>query len=127
MDEMKLDSLTVTQDKGRHKTPAIASQSTIEWATPEMWGVRGVPSGADDTAAVQFALDSGAHVMFMQSYAVSRVTIAGGGRLVDGRRQSLLGKGHMYGVPKTHIRRGTLNAVLEIKCEQSLVQNIHVT
>jgi hypothetical protein len=55
----------------------------VAWAYPEMWGAVGAgqlgssdqppPSGVghDSTAAVQFALDSGAPVLFLQDYAVS--------------------------------------------------------
>ena len=89
------------------------------------WGAAGA-SGVDDTHAVQFALDSGAPVRLMQSYAVSRVTIAGGGRVFDGFGHALSGGGTMSGKKKTHIGRGRLNAVLEIKCQSSIIQNINV-
>ena len=89
------------------------------------WGAAGA-SGVDDTHAVQFALDSGAPVRLMQSYAVSRVTIAGGGRVFDGFGHALSGGGTMFGKKKTHIGRGRLNAVLEIKCQSSIIQNINV-
>ena len=50
---------------------------------------RGV--GHDSTRAVQFAFDSGAPVLLLQDYLVSRVTLAGGNRLLDGHNHFLIG------------------------------------
>ena len=70
---------------------------------PEWWGAVGAgqlgrtdqppPRGAghDSTAAVQFAFDSGAPVLFLQDYAVSKVTLCGGNRMIDGHNHFLIG------------------------------------
>lgn len=73
------------------------------WAYPDMWGAVGAGqlgnsdqppprgSGRDSTSAVQFAFDSGAPVLFLQDYAVTRVTLCGGNRLLDGHNHWLVG------------------------------------
>eukprot|EP01050_Picozoa_sp_SAG11_P021786 SAG11_NODE_3954_length_2134_cov_1.565602_2_plen_365_part_00 len=54
------------------------------WVSPEWWGVAAQDTGADDTLGVQFALDAGFPIRFLQSYNVARVTI-GGGTILDGQ------------------------------------------
>ena len=56
-----------------------------EWVTPEWWGaVDG--NWADSTVAVQSAMDSAAKgILLMSTYQVSRVTLEGSGRILEGR------------------------------------------
>ena len=102
----------------------------VAWAYPEMWGAVGAgqlgnsdqppPSGVghDSTAAVQFAFDSGAPVLFLQDYAVSRVTLCGGNRMLDGQNHWLIGNQLPAGV--------TTNAVFEIKCGSSIIRDVWI-
>ena len=48
-------------------------------------------AGHDSSAAVQFSFDSGAPVLFLQDYAVSKVTLCGGNRMIDGHNHFLIG------------------------------------
>jgi len=128
----------------------------VAWAYPEMWGAVGAgqlgnsdqpPSsgvGHDSTAAVQFALDSGAPVLFLQDYAVSRVTLCGGNRMLDGQNHWLIGnqlrtitskqsksdnlRSHFFFsevdcgvIPAAGV---TTNAVFEIKCGSSIIRDV---
>lgn len=103
--------------------------SPVPFAYPEWWGAQGMGQfGAradnpparnashDDTLAVQHAFDSGAPVLFLRDYAVSRVVLAGAGRMVDGHNHWLAGL--FQDVPA--------GAVLELKCGSSVVQNLWV-
>ena len=109
---------------GNHMT------APTSWVYPEWWGAIGagqlgrntqppVPrSGHDSTAAVQFAFDSGAPVLFLQDYLVSKVTLCGGNRLVDGHNHFLIG--NQFAV------NTTTNAVFEIKCGSSTIRNVWI-
>jgi hypothetical protein len=88
--------------------------SPNSWASPEWWGVSPQDTGVDDTSAVQFALDSGHPVRFLQSYNVARVTITGG-TILDGQDHALIG----------NAKRPT-NAVLELKGVMCDVMNLQV-
>ena len=100
------------------------------WVYPEYWGAVGtgqlgrndqpptISTGHDSTSAVQFAFDSGAAVLFLQDYAVSRVTLCGGNRLLDGHNHFLIGNQFAAG--------STTNAVFEIKCGSSIIRDVWI-
>ena len=109
---------------GLHNTAPTA------WVFPEWWGAVGAGqlgrnsqppqrgAGHDSTEAVQFAFDSGAPVLFLQDYAVSKVTLCGGNRMIDGHNHFLIGN-QLDNTTKT-------NAVFEIKAGSSVIQRIWV-
>ena len=88
--------------------------SANSWAPPEWWGAMPADSGADSTAAVQFALDSGHPTTFLSDYRVDRVTI-GGGTMLDGQDHALLGAAKV-----------SRNAVLEIKGDLCDIRDLAV-
>ena len=99
--------------KQRHNLPGDAD-SPNAWAYPEWWGASPTNTGVDDTTAVQFALDCGFPVRFLQSYNVERVTMTGG-TVLDGSNHQLVG----------NAKRQT-NAVLEVKADMSDIHNLQV-
>jgi hypothetical protein len=99
--------------KQSHNLPGDAN-SPNAWAYPEWWGASPKNTGVDDTMAVQFALDCGFPVRFLQSYSVERVTMTGG-TVLDGSNHQLVG----------NAQRKT-NAVLEVKADMSDIHNLQV-
>ena len=97
-----------------------------EWVSPDWWGAAG-SVWDDSTIAVQAAFDSVADVMLMNTYRVSRVSLEGGGRMLEGRGHSLTAMTNARPNPLQLQPVGTLNAVLEIKCLSSSIQNIGVS
>lgn len=83
------------------------------YKTPEDYGATG---GADDTAAVQAAFDSGFNVIFTQSYNVTEVTISGTGRTIDFNGHYLVGTN----------TGASLSAVLNITGVYLQLKSVHV-
>eukprot|EP01047_Picozoa_sp_COSAG01_P082113 COSAG01_NODE_16642_length_1218_cov_2.503128_1_plen_197_part_00 len=90
------------------------NDSPNAWVSPEWWGAVPEDSGDDDTPAVQFALDCGFPVRFLQSYRVERVTI-GSGTILDGMDHALVGSA----------KRRT-NAVVELKGAMCDIRDLQV-
>eukprot|EP01052_Picozoa_sp_SAG31_P044280 SAG31_NODE_7662_length_1624_cov_1.058361_1_plen_158_part_10 len=62
--------------------------------------------------------------MLISGYQVTRVSIEGSGRIVEGGSLSPMNNARPN--PVQYVPPGTLNAVLEIKCESSKIQNLAV-
>ena len=87
----------------------------LMWTFPEWWGAVSKDADVDDTMAVQFALDTGAPVMLLRDYTVTRVTIAMGGVFLEGHNHALIG-----------MAKVRTNAVVEVKAAELQIQNIVV-
>jgi hypothetical protein len=106
---------------------AVWYLSRQEWVTPEWWGAAD-SVWADSTVAVQSAIDSGnPGVLLLMTYQVSRITLVGSGRLLEGR-----GVGGFTAMtnarpnPKQLAPPGVWNAVFEIKTQFSQIRNLGV-
>ena len=99
-----------------------------EWVSPDWWGGASGDVWVDSTLAVQSAFDSAASgIMLMGGgYRVSRVSLEGSGRTLEGRGGSLVAMTNARPNPLQLQPPGTLNAVLEIKCIGSHIQNLGV-
>ena len=98
-----------------------------EWVTPEWWGAFDSVELGDSTVAVQSSIDSCAGgVMLISSYKVTRISIEGSGRIIEGQGGSLSLMDNTRPNPIQFQPPGTLNAVLEIKCDYSEVRNLGV-
>jgi len=99
-----------------------------EWVTPQWWGAFDSNTLGDSTVAVQSSIDSCAGgVLLISEYQVTRISIEGSGRTIEGHGGgALTPMDNQRPSPVQLVPPGTLNAVLEIKCASSTIQNLAV-